>query len=157
MSYKVSNELADAILAAAKAQLDGGFLYLYAGAVPGAPSDALDMTTAHTEVAKVALNGSAGLVFDAPSAAAMSKPTAAQWTAVAAFSGAGSALPELTATFFRFCKAADNGRGAGTSSRLQGTIGVPGSGADMERSSTVIPAAAALSISTFAVRIGSIG
>lgn len=134
MSYKVTPTLAAAMLNALKAQLDGGRIYIFAGAVPTDASEALDMVTEHTELAELTLNGGGvtGLTFDTTTSALISKAVAEVWSGLVAFDGADGPGPgTLTQTFFRFCEDGDNGRGAGTGlSRIQGTCGGPASTAD---------------------------
>lgn len=160
MSYKVNDALANATLGGAGLgpALAGGFLHFFAGPVPATPDAALNMATDHTLLVTESVGGDGvtGLTFDAATGGALPKAAAETWTGTATFSGAGSASAELSATFFRFCAAGDNGQGAGSGPRLQGTVGVTGSGADMERESVVIAAGAAVPVSAFFVRIGSI-
>ncbi|HEY1034566.1 MAG TPA: hypothetical protein VGE09_06255 [Pseudoxanthomonas sp.] len=132
MTTRATVGLANAELAATKDELDGGFIYLYAGPEPTSAAAALDMVTLHTEVAKISLGGDGvtGLVFDAPSAGVLAKPSAANWSGLIAFSGAEQAESSLVPTFYRFCPAGDNGRTALTTPRLQGSVGGPNSNAD---------------------------
>lgn len=123
--------LIDSMLAAAKADLDGGKLYLFAGPVPADAADALDMVTLHTQVAVLTLDGEgSGLTFDAPSDGALPKNALEEWSGLNVFEGADEGETVLTPTFFRFCASGDNGRGSGTGSpRLQGSAGGPTSAA----------------------------
>lgn len=134
--------LDNAELAAAKTALDGGFLYLFAGPVPTTASEALDMGSLHTEVAKLSLGGDGvtGLVFDAPSGGVLAKPSAADWSGLVAFSGAEDAETTLAPTFYRFCPSGDNGRGAATTPRLQGSVGGPSSAADVRLNTDTVTA-----------------
>lgn len=143
MALKLSDALANALLdgASLKTQLDGGFIYIFAGPVPATADAALDMTNLHTQLAKIAANdpavddGTVGLTFAAvASNRALVKSANETWAARVHFDGkdAGAAGTDaLTATFYRHCAAGDNGRAAGSGStpRIQGTVGV--SGADM--------------------------
>lgn len=160
MSYKVNDALANAALSGAglAPAIAGGFLHFFAGPVPATPDAALDMVAAHTLLVIVSVGGDGvtGLTFDAATGGALPKAAAETWTGTASFSGSGAAAPELDATFFRFCAAGDNGQGAGSGPRLQGTVGITGSGADMERASVTIATGAAVPVSSFFVRIGSI-
>ncbi len=158
MSYKITDALSDSILDAVKSSLDGGLMYLYAGPVPGEASAALDMAATHTELAVVSVDGAGtGLTFAAASSNELRKAGGEAWTGTAAFDGAGSSAPELDAAFFRFCAPGDNGRAAGEGVRLQGTIGLIGSGSDMERSTTAVAPDDVIEIRTFIVRVGSLG
>lgn len=149
----ISDYTAQAALAALKAELDGGNLYLFAGPVPADADDALDMGASHTQIAKFteSNDGTTGLTFDAPAGAGMSKAAAEVWEALVAFDGVEDSETTLTPTFWRFCTAGDDGRAAATDARLQGTAGGP---------TTDLPCAAqtdngtnTVSVDTFAVVI----
>lgn len=147
MSGKYSVALKNSILAAMKANLDGGFLYLFAGTVPETADAQLDMSNVHTQLARMTVggDGSTGLTFSAPDNGAMQKTPAENWTAITSFDGAQSGQSSLAPTFFRFCSSTDNGRGAANSTtgyRVQGTLSGPGAGGD------VVLAAAMLSNNT---------
>lgn len=131
--YLGTTQLLDAMLAAMKAELDGGFLYLFAGPVPAGPSVALDLGSTHTQVAVLSESGDGitGLTFDAPSGGLMVKAGAETWEGLVAFDGAEDGETTLSPTFFRFCPDGDDGRGAGAGPRLQGLVGGPSSGADL--------------------------
>lgn len=160
MSYKVNDALANAALSGPGLgpTLAGGFLHFFAGPEPATPDAALNMVADHTLLVTLSVDGDGvtGLTFGAAAAGALPKAAAEVWTGTAAFSGAGAASSELDATFFRFCAAGDNGQGAGSGARLQGTVGTTGSGADMERDSVTIAAGGAVPVSAFFIRIGSI-
>lgn len=134
-----------ALLAAAlngmKAALDGGNLYYFAGAVPADANDALNMSTTHTQVAKFteSNDGTTGLTFQTATAGTLPKTPAEDWKATVALDGF-DAGPTITPTFFRFCPAGDNGRGAGSGARVQGTLGGPSSGAFIELVSASVTA-----------------
>ena len=122
-----------------KEQFDGGFLYLFAtnSSAPANADMALNMGTTHTEVVKISLNGlgATGLTFAVPSGGILSKTVSEDWQGAAAFDGVQSASPTLVPLFYRFCAAGDNGRGAAhatTGYRIQGAVGGPSSGADLE-------------------------
>lgn len=158
MSYKVNDALAEPSLDALGDALAGGFLHFFAGPVPATPDAALNMGASHTLLVTQSVGGDGvtGLTFDPAADGALPKAAAETWTGTATFSGVAAASPELDATFFRFCAAGDNGQGAGSGPRLQGTVGITGSGADMERASVTIATGAAVPVSSFFVRIGSI-
>jgi hypothetical protein len=146
---KASDALANGVLqgSSIKEQLDNGFIYFFSGTEPATADIALDMSSTHTQLVKVAAdtvpvaNGIVGLQFASAAVnRALPKATAQNWSGVIAFDGAQSAqagVSPLTATFFRFCTASDNGRGAGTSStpRLQGTLAVAGGDANLTSTS----------------------
>lgn len=114
-------------LGALKDTLDGGRLFFFAGPVPATAEDALDMGTDHTQLVEMTESGdgSTGLTFEAPSGTAMVKAAGEVWEGLIAFDGAEDGETTLTATFYRFCTDGDNGRGAATDPRIQGTIGGP--------------------------------
>ncbi len=163
MSYKVTPTLAAAMLNALKAQLDGGRIYIFAGAVPTDASEALDMVTEHTELAELTLNGGGvtGLTFDTTTSALISKAVAEVWSGLVAFDGfAGPGPGTLTPTFFRFCESGDDGRGDGAGlARLQGTVGGPASAADGRLGSDTLTdnAANTTGASIFTVSLSSFG
>jgi hypothetical protein len=134
MSSTISSYAAVAQLAALKAALDGGNMYYFAGPIPASVDEALDMSSSHTQLVKMTNNndGATGLNFVAPSGSALSRDTGQVWSGTIAFSGASSGSASLTASFWRFCPAGDDGRADATVPRLQGTIGASGSGADIE-------------------------
>lgn len=129
----ISTDLAAQALAAIKAELDGGFLYIYSGPPPASADAALDMGSAHTQLVKLSVNGdgSTGLTFAAPVGPVMSKNSAESWEGLIAFDGADDGESELAPTFYRFCGTGDDGRSASGGPRLQGTVGGPTSGANL--------------------------
>lgn len=159
MSYKVNDAAANPALNALATAISGGFMYLYAGTVPAGPDAALDMGAVHTELVVISVDGDGvtGLTFATAASGAVAKPALAVWTGTAAFVGFGAAETELTPTFFRICASGDNGRGAGATPRLQGTIGVTGSGADLERASPLIEVGSTVPVTTFEIQVGSVG
>lgn len=134
MAIDISPALASDMLNAAKAALDGGRLYYFAGPVPTNANAALDMTNLHTELAVISLSGGAtGLTFATATTAVLNKTAAEAWSGLVAFNGKDAALTTLPPTFWRFCPSGDNGRtaGTGTTKRIQGTLGGPESSADL--------------------------
>lgn len=150
MTIKISDGLANSMLQGSnvKARLDTGFIYFYAGAEPATADTVLDMVGVHTQLAKIASDavpvdaGVSGLTFAAAAAArALAKNGGETWASKINFVGKDAAqagVSALTAVFYRFCAAGDNGQAAGTGStyRVQGSIGV--SGADINLSSTAL-------------------
>lgn len=136
----------DALLAAAangvKDALDGCFVYYFAGPVPANADAALDMTNDHTQVAKLSVDGdgSTGLTFDSASDGALNKAASEDWSGTVAFDGAEDSETTLTPTFFRICTGSDDGRGAGSDPRVQGTLGGPSSSADIKLASASVTA-----------------
>lgn len=140
-------------LAAIKTALDGGRMYWFSGAVPASASDALDMGAEHTLLVEMTESGdgATGLTFDAPVGSSMLKASAEVWRGLIAFDGAEDAATTLTATFYRFCADGDNGRGAATGPRLQGTIGPAGSDIPMASADLTDNGANTQGMSYFAV------
>ena len=157
---KATATLIAAALAGMKAELDGGFCYIYAGPVPTEPGDALNMVDDHTELAKLSVDGDGvtGLTFAVPTGAVLSK-NGDEWSGLIAFDGAEDAETSLAPTFFRFCPSGDNGRGAVTTERLQGTAGGPTSDAVMKLGSDLLTdnGSNTTGAAIFNVRIGSVG
>lgn len=150
MSVNISVALRNGILhgSSVKEQLDNGFIYYYAGPVPATADTALDVTVTtglHTQLAKIAADavpvdaGVTGLQFAATASnGAIAKSGSQTWAGKVHFIGkdeAQAGVGPLTATFYRFCSAADNGQAVGDAAkpRIQGTIGV--SGADINLTS----------------------
>lgn len=158
---RMSSEAAEAMLAALKTELDAGFMYFFAGPVPDSPEDALDMDAAHTQVAMLSESGDGvtGLTFAAPADHTLTKTPAEDWRGVVLFDGADDSETTLTPTFFRFCPDGDDGRGAATTPRLQGTIGGPNSTADVRLSSDTLTANGSneTGLAGFTVSLASLG
>lgn len=116
-------------LAALRTALNGGRMYWFSGPLPADETVALNLDDDHTQLVMMTESGdgSTGLTFDSPIGTAMVKAGAEEWTGLVAFDGAEASETTLPATFYRFCGPGDNGRGAATNPRLQGTIGGPGS------------------------------
>lgn len=129
--FKITNDLADAMLAAAKTSLDGGLLYIWAGPVPADASVALSGHTLLVTLTESA-DGSTGLTFEAPVDGVLAKETTETWRGVIATSG--------TPAYFRFCASGDAGTGAADTPRVQGTVGGPSSGADLVLGSSTLTA-----------------
>lgn len=156
MTIQLTEALANAMGDAASALLDGGNLYLYAGPVPASADAALDMVNDHTEVAKFTESGdgTTGLTFNAATGRVVSKTSGESWQATTAFDGAEDTEPSLLITFYRFCPAGDDGRGAATGARIQGTVGNLLSGADLVMNDPNKAEAVLLPINSFGWRIG---
>lgn len=171
---KISDDLVHEMLEdGLKAQLDGGFISIYAGPVPDSADDALDTTVTtglHTLLVKIAADavpvddGATGLTFDAAAASrALAKNPAETWAGKVQFLGkdqAQAGVGPLVATFFRFHKAADTvgefgGSGAGSAAtpRIQGSVGT--SGADLILSSVSLSdnGANTQGVASFEVRV----
>lgn len=131
---KVAPELAEAMLDAVKSNMDDSFVFIFAGAVPSGPEVALNMGTTHTQIAKLSVDGddTTGVTFEVAADYVLSKTAAEDWVGLVAFDGFVAGPGTLTPTFFRVCKDGDDGRGAASDMRLQGTVGGPASSADMK-------------------------
>lgn len=117
-----------------KDQFDGGRLYLFAGPVPATAGEALDMVSSHTQIVEISAGG-AGLTFDDPNLGVLGKADAETWSGVVELIGAQAGAGSLAPTFYRFCAAGDDGRGAADAStgyRVQGAVGGPNSGAELQ-------------------------
>lgn len=138
-----SDALANLMLSALKDQLDGGFLYIFAGPVPADADDALDMGADHTQVIALTNNndGITGLTFDAPVGGILSKAASEDWVGTVTFDGADGSMSTLAPTFYRFCASSDDGRSAGgLTPRLQGTVGGPASSARIKLDTDTVTA-----------------
>ncbi|HEY3434228.1 MAG TPA: hypothetical protein VGK41_01110 [Solirubrobacterales bacterium] len=124
---------AEVQLEALRTAINGGNLYLFAGPVPADETVALDMVVDHTQLVKMTDgdDGVTGLDFSAPVGDVMASDGTQDWLGLIAFDGAEDGESSLDATFYRFCPAGDDGRGAASGPRLQGTVGGPVSGAKL--------------------------
>lgn len=158
MAIKISNALAEDMLDGSPLddQLNAGFISIYAGTVPATADAALDTTVTtgvHTLLCKIASDavpvddGATGLNFTAVAASrAIVKAAAEAWAGKVHFLGkdqAQAGVGPLTATFYRFHKAADttgefgaSAIGTASTPRIQGTVGV--SGADLNLTSVAL-------------------
>jgi hypothetical protein len=141
MTIKTSTGLRNGILGSAcvKDQLDGGFVDIYAGAVPATADDSVG---AAVKLCRISVNSTGtGINFDTgASAGVIVKDPGEVWSGVNLASG--------TASFYRHVAAADDATLSTTAPRIQGNIGV--SGADMNLSSTTLTASATQTIDNYA-------
>lgn len=142
---KISVALANGLLqgSSVKEQLDGGFIYVFAGPVPADADAALDMVGQHTQLLKIAADavpvdaGVTGLTLAATAInGSIVKAAGETWQGKINFDGkdaASAGTAPLVATFFRHCAAADTGRGVGggATPRIQGTVAAQGADANM--------------------------
>ena len=156
MAYKLSGALAQSCHNGPgfKSTLqgpDGFFIHLFAGTVPAAPGDALNLATTHTLLGTCTVDsdGTTGCTFDAAVGEVLQKAAAETWGGVFAFDGFGDASPTLTATFFRAAPKADNCQGAGAGPRLQGTITATGGGGDMTLDNVVLASGQQFNVTGF--------
>lgn len=133
MTTRANADLLNPMLAAAKAELDGGFMFMFAGPEPESSDEALDMASLHTQVVKYSLNndGVTGLTFETPTDGVLAKTASEVWRGLVAFDGALSGSPSLVPTFARFCPAGDDGRDVAPGPRLQVSVGGPASNANI--------------------------
>lgn len=137
--FNINDTLAAAAANGIRTALNGGTLFMYAGTAPSSPDDALDMGGTHTQVAALSAGGG-GLNFDSAIDEFLYKAASETWSGLVAFDGAEAGQASLTPTFFRFCQAGDNGRGAATGPRLQGTITGPSGNGDVKLASATVTA-----------------
>lgn len=130
MAVKLSAALRNALLVTGsfKSQMDSSFLYLYDAANPATPEEA------QTGSVLVKITAAAGAAFTWAATAAdgvIAKNASETLESVITASG--------TATAFRICKGADDGTTTdNTKLRIQGSVGGPGSAADMVMSNNVL-------------------
>ncbi len=125
-----------------KAALDGGWVKIYAGAVPADADSTLASATLLCTISKDA-GGVTGLtIAAAASLGAISKANEV-WAGVNALSG--------TASFWRFVKTGDTGVGSTTDVRLQGVAAT--SGAELVMTSVTLSSGATQNIDYFAVAL----
>lgn len=138
-----------------KGALDGGFLYIYSGAVP---AHADDIASGATLLAKITVSGAGtGLTFGTPvqsvtaggeQIATLSKAAAETWS--------GAILATGVASFFRYVEAADeanHSEASATAKRIQGTVGAPGSLADLNLTSANLTSGQTQNIDYFQITI----
>lgn len=159
MTLKATPATKNAILNAIglKEQLDDGFLYIFSGTAPATANEALNMVTTHTELVMMSESddGVTGLTFDAPASGVLSKAAAEDWSGTCAFDGFDATTTQ-TATFFRFCAAGDDGRGAAhatTGYRIQGSVTAVGGGGDLQIGAGTLTDGGVQPIGAFSVSI----
>lgn len=164
MALKISDALRNGMLqgTSVKELLDGGFIYIYAGAEPATADTALDMTNTHTQLAKIAADatpvdsGVTGLLFAATATSgALAKSAAQTWAAVINNVGFGAGTNPKTAVFYRFTSAADNGQaiGGGATPRVQGTVAVSGGDINLTSVSLTDNGTNTIGLSTYELRM----
>jgi hypothetical protein len=127
MTIKSSTGTRNGVAEAAKTLFDGGFILIFDGAAPLSAND----EDYNNILCKISNNnsGTTGLTFEAPAAnGAISKTPTEVWS--------GDVLVDGTATHYRFVQETDDGiQPSDTLPRIQGTVGVGGSG-DLNMSTT---------------------
>lgn len=140
-TLKTSTALRNAALVtgSVKSVMDGGFIDIYAGAVP-ATADA--SVGGATKLCRISLASSTtGINFDTDAIeGVILKAPAEVWSGVNLATG--------TATFYRFVKVEDDGFASTTAPRIQGSVGVVG--ADLNLSSTELVLGATQSVDNYA-------
>lgn len=156
ISVPTANGLANGM--GLKEQFDGGLLYLFAGPVPDTADAALDMVSQHTQVVAISVNSAGtGLTFDAPNLGVLGKAEAEVWSGVVELVGAQAGAGTLAPTFYRFCAAGDDGRGAANAStgyRVQGAVGGPNSGAELQLGATDLVEGNTQPVGSFGWKVG---
>lgn len=139
MTIKISDACANAILDSGYDTLfDGGRLEIRSGAVPA------DANAVNTGSKLAAVDPLPANAFAA--ASGRTKAKAGTWQDAAA-DAAG------TATYYRLVQQSDNGAADSTQIRQQGTVGLTGSGADMELDNTNIQPGQPVTITAFSVSL----
>lgn len=133
----LSNGLMLILAQAFAARFAGGFIRIFTGAPPATPSAA----ETGTLLGIVSVNGTGTGLTLASTAAYVYNPPTAQW----AFTG----LAAGTAGYFRLVAPGDSGLADFTEIRIDGTIDVTGSGADMEWATPAVVSGAIYTIDTF--------
>lgn len=158
---QINAAMAAAMAAAVKSELDGGFLFIFAGTMPDSAADALDMAATHTQIAKISIggDGSTGLTFLAPTTGVASKSTSETWSGPVAFDGANSSASSLAPSFWRFCASGDDGRASSAvSARWQGSAGGPSSADELVLSADTYGATGnTITVSKFYLRVNNAG
>ncbi|ADU36227.1 hypothetical protein [Variovorax paradoxus] len=121
---KLSIAQRNSMLAKLKADLDGGEIRIYAGAIPDDAEDAIGGATLLVTIK----NGGSGLTFAAPSDGVMLKAAGETWS--------GTSVATGTASFYRHVLSADDGSASASALRLQGSVGL--AGADMNLTSVAL-------------------
>lgn len=155
ISVPTANGLANGM--GLKEQFDGGLLFLFAGPVPETADAALDLVSQHTQVVEISVNSAGtGLTFDEPNLGVLGKAAAEIWSGVVAPEGFGGGETSIAPTFYRFCAAGDNGRAAaGASSyRVQGAVGGPNSGAELQLGAAELVAGNTQPVGSFGWKVG---
>ncbi|MGH8026001.1 MAG: hypothetical protein ACREO0_04650 [Pseudoxanthomonas sp.] len=137
-------------------QFNLSFLFIYSGTEPATADEPLDMVAVHTELTKVSNNSTAtGLTFGTAALGVLAKTIAEVWSGVVTLDGFDEVTDPATPTFYRLCAAGDNGRGAANAStgyRIQGSVGGPGSGADLVLGTATLASTDTQPIAEFEVR-----
>lgn len=144
MSLKASTGLRNKMLdtGSLKSRLDGGFIKIYAGAVPTDADATLGSATLLCTITKNG-DGVTGLTLAAAAVSGAISKNTDVWSGTNATSG--------TATFWRFIKTGDTGAASTTDERLQGLAAT--SGAELILTSTALAGGAPQNIDYFSVAL----
>ena len=144
MALKASTGLRNAMLdtGSLKAQLDGGFVKIYAGSVPVSADETV---VGATLLCTITLNGdgTTGLTMAAAAVAGSLSKATGIWSGTNAVGG--------TASFWRFVKTGDTGVLSTTDKRLQGLAAT--SGAELIMTSVTLAGGAPQNIDYFSVAL----
>lgn len=157
MTTRTSNATRSAVLNSTgiDEQFNLSFLYIFSGAEPATADEALDMVATHTELVRISNNSTAtGLTFGTATAGVLSKTGAEAWSGVVTLDGFDEVTDPATPVFYRLCAAGDNGRGAAnatTGYRIQGTVGGPGSGADLVLGAATLSVSATQAVNAYEI------
>lgn len=140
-----------------KEQFTAGKLYIFSGVVPSSADEALDMVGTHTQLVVITVSGGGtGVTLGTPSGGIVPKNPSETWSGTNTFDGVDGGETELTPTFYRFCQGSDDGRGAANGStgyRVQGTVGLTGTGADLTLGAATLTAGNTQQINDFYIQV----
>ena len=144
MALKASTGLRNAMLTTGslKSRLDGGFIKIYAGAVP---SDADASLASATLLCTITKNGDGvtGLTMATPAVGGALSKAAEVWS--------GTNVTGGTASFWRFIRTGDTGGASATEERLQGLAAT--SGSELVLTSVTLSGGATQNIDYFSVAL----
>ena len=140
MAFKFSTGLRNGMLnnQGFKEAMDGGFLDIYAGAVPASADDAIGSATLLCTISNA--SGVIGITWAAPADGMISKTPSEVWS--------GNNVDDGDATFCRLRKAGDTGTASTSALRVQGTVGVAGADLNLSSVSLVSEAPQAINFAT---------
>lgn len=138
---KVTAAFFDSALGGIATGLAAFHITYFAGPVPGTAGEALDMVNDHTQVAKLTdgNNGTSALGWGSVAGNLLPLDSGVNAEGTIAFSGAEAGESTLVPTFFRIHGTSDDPTAdASGVLRIQGTLGGPSSGADIELGSASV-------------------
>lgn len=150
MTVRISTSLAEAVAAAYKSALDGGFIAIFSGPVPATADAAIDMASDLLVTISIDGLGSTGLTFTDAGGGVLVKNAGETWKGTSSTSG--------TATFYRFYESGDDPSASSSSTvRFQGTVGTTPYGYDLVLPSTTIGSSVEVPIAGFTVTCPLVG